>query len=405
MTERILIVGASLAGLRTAEALRRAGATASITVLGDEPHLPYNRPPLSKAILTGADTADTLQFPLRESVADVDWLLGSAAVDLDLDRARVTSADGTEHPFDQLVIATGVRARRVHTVVGRPRQCVIRTRDDVDQLRPQLQPGTRLVIIGNGLIGCETAASSRGLGVEVTVVGRSPLALERLFGRELAEIFAARHRDAGVATITAQVTDIVDLDEAPVQVHLDDGTVLTADVVVEAIGSEPNTDWLHGTGIDLRDGVAVDAGMRALRTDGSVVDDVFAVGDVASAPHPLAHGARRRIEHWNMPAEHAKRAAAVMVAPLAERDARARATVAPLPSMWTDQYQFHLLSYGLPALGDDMRLIENNDADDRVYGAYRGDDLVGVVGLGMRSAVLARRAEVLHTMTRYGATA
>ncbi|MHB1235152.1 MAG: NAD(P)/FAD-dependent oxidoreductase, partial [Microbacteriaceae bacterium] len=241
-TEPVVIVGASLGGLRTAEALRRAGYAGPVRVIGDEVHAPYNRPPLSKEVLTAGVTHQAVAFPARESTADVEWMLGARAIGVDLPAQTVILHDGTAVRYGDLVIATGLRPRRLPLPFLSGRHA-IRTLDDAMALRSELVPGARVVVAGSGFIGCEVAATATKLGCAVTVVSPSDEPLIRPLGRLLGAEIRRRHQARGI--VFRRECRVVGFEGADrlTGVVLDDGSVEPADVLVEAIGCEPNTGW------------------------------------------------------------------------------------------------------------------------------------------------------------------
>jgi NADPH-dependent 2,4-dienoyl-CoA reductase/sulfur reductase-like enzyme len=396
MSKPVVIVGASMGGLRMAEALRRFGYAGPITVIGDEPHAPYNRPPLSKEVLAAEVSHEAVAFPQRPATADVNWVLGTRAVSADLDHHTVTDSNGEIHPYGTLVVATGLRPKRLHVanseLAGRH---AVRTLDDAIALRADLQPGAKVVIVGAGFIGCEVAATARKLGCEVTIVGPGSLPMLRPLGHELAAEMMRRHVEQGVTF--RMKTNAVDLvgETRVTAVVLDDGTTLDCDVLVESIGSHANTEWLEGCDLDLSSGVLTDSSMRALRVDGTPWETVFAIGDVARFPNPTFGDESRRIEHWNIPTDTAKRAAQVITAGFQSAEDLVRVAserFAPIPSFWSDQYDNHLLAYGLTALADESRLLDGDISADCVFGYYRRGEMVGVCGIGLRSVVQGYRA-------------
>ncbi len=392
----LLIVGASMAGLRTAEGARRAGYTGPITFLGAEAHAPYNRPPLSKELLQteGQGHAD-VAFPIRSALEEgVEWVLGRSAVSLDTARRVVVDDAGAEHPYSALVIATGLRPKPLpiddHGLGGIH---VLRTLDDAVALRDVLRPGANVVILGSGFVGCEIAATAAKNGATVSVVTQSRVPLLRAVGPLLGAELRRRHEEHGVTFFTGESLFGLVGDPAVERVILTSGVMLECDVLVVAVGSDPNTEWLASSGLDVSDGVLVDGGLRAVGIDGGVNPDVFAVGDVARYPNPLFDDVARRVEHWNLPTETGKRAGQLIAAHLAGEDCEplAASGFAPLPSFWSDQYDAHLLAFGMTYLADRSELVAGSPDDECVVEYYRGDTLVGVCGIGMRSAVQAYR--------------
>ncbi|MEV8630320.1 FAD-dependent oxidoreductase [Streptosporangium sp. NPDC051023] len=426
MSQRIVIAGASMGGLRAAERLRAGGFTGEIVAVGDEAHLPYNRPPLSKEALASEVTHEAVAFRLRPAVADVTWRLGVPIAAADLAVRAVRLADGTELAYDGLVVATGMRPRRLPVpgpVAGRH---VVRTLEDAATLRAELTPGTRVLVIGAGFIGCEVAATARVLGCPVTVVAPEAAPMLRPLGAELGAALQRRHEAEGVSFLLgrtvrrflgdgpqaaqpAQPTQPTQPTQ-PAQTaktggsgtgagrvsgaELSDGTVVEADVVVEAVGSASNTEWLDGNGLDLSDGVLCD---NALRVEGR--SRLVAVGDVARFPNPRYDEVARRVEHWSIPTDTAKRAVPSLLADLGHA-AHDPVPFAPLPTFWSDQYGLRIQSFGAPALGgDDIRVLEGDLGGEVVVGYHDGGRLVGVVMIGLPSAVARYRTELMNTPT------
>lgn len=385
-----------MAGLRTAEGARRAGYTGPIEFLGAEAHAPYNRPPLSKELLQteGQGHAD-VAFPIRSALEEgVSWVLGRAAVSLDAGRRVVVDDAGDEHPYSALVIATGLRPKPLpiddHGLGGIH---VLRTLDDAVALRDVLRPGANVVILGSGFVGCEIAATAAKNGATVSVVTQSRVPLQRALGALLGAEMRRRHEEHGVRFFTGESLFGLVGDPSVERVILTSGVMLECDVLVVAVGSDPNTEWLASSGLDVSDGVLVDAGLRAVGSDGVVRPDVFAVGDVARYANPLFDDVARRVEHWNLPTETGKRAGQLIAAHLAGDDCEPLAAegFAPLPSFWSDQYDAHVLAFGMTYLADRSELVAGRVDDECVVEFFRGDDLVGVCGIGMRSAVQAYR--------------
>lgn len=379
----IAVVGASLGGLRSAEQLRAAGWEGPITVYGDEPHPPYNRPPLSKEVLAGEAPATATALRHRPSVADVEWRLGTAVESADLAARTLTLADGSVHAYEGLVAATGVRPRRLPLPGGPPRH-VVRTLEDSAALGAELADGVRVLVIGSGFIGCEVAATARRAGCEVTVVAPEAEPMTAALGEVLGRVLRGRHEARRVRFRMGRLVSELG-DEGVV---LDDGSEIAADVLVEAVGSLPNVGWLAATaGVDLTDGILCDGHLRIAGLPHAV-----AVGDVARFPNPRYGALARRVEHWSMPADCAKHAARVLVAGLGAGTAppHGLAPFAPLPSFWSDQFDVRVQSFGLPGVGEEARLLggePDSGGGDVVYGYYSGERLVGVVALGGAKAV------------------
>lgn len=361
----VVIAGAGLGGLRAAEQLRAAGHAGPVTVIGAEVHLPYNRPPLSKELLADPDELTAAQahakvvFRRRSSVADVTFRLGQPVVASDLAAGKLRLGDGADVAFDALVIATGLRPRRLpfpRASATTPPTRVLRNLEDNLELRAALLPGTRVAIIGAGFVGCEVAGTALRLGCEVTVIEAVGAPMERVLGEELATAVQRSHEAAGIRFLTNRTVTVIG-DDA---VEVSDAAVVPTDVIIEATGSLPNVEWLDGNGLDLSDGVLCDNTLAVVPAEpdgwhGRVV----AVGDVARFPNPLFDLVPRRVEHWSMPTDTAKRAAATLHAALTGAPADAT-PFAPLPSFWSDQLDLRMWSYGAPQLGTAMTIVEGD---------------------------------------------
>ncbi|MFF0226242.1 NAD(P)/FAD-dependent oxidoreductase [Streptomyces sp. NPDC004629] len=395
MSATVVVAGASMAGLRAAEQLRAAGWAGPITLVGDEPHMPYNRPPLSKEVLAGKASFESLTFRPRASVADVQWRLGTRLVAADLDRRVVELDDGETLSYGGLVVATGMRPRRLHCPGPLAGRHTVRTLADARGLREALaRPGARVVVIGAGFIGCEVAATAATLGaIDVTVVDPLPLPMVGPLGELLGTALLKRHRQHGIRFALGAGVSGFEGEDRVTGVALSDGTVLAADVVIESVGSLANVEWLDGNGLDLTDGVLTD---EHLRVGGR--PDVVAVGDVARFPNARYDGVPRRVEHWSIPTDTAKHAARVLAAHLDGAQA-GLAPFAPLPTFWSDQHDFRLQSFGAPALGQqDVRVLDGDPDGDVLVGYHTDGRLIGVVALGGQAAAAAAaryRAELL----------
>ncbi|MEU9273101.1 FAD-dependent oxidoreductase [Streptomyces sp. NPDC048251] len=388
---RIVIVGASAGGLATAEALRRMGYEGVLTLIGAEEHLPYDRPPLSKQILTGEWKQDRL--PLRRP-ADIDALgldlrLGTAATGLDQAGQTVALADGTRVPYDAVVIATGVRPRRLPGTEDLAGVHTLRTLENALSFKARLRPGQRLVIVGAGFIGAEAAAVARGLGVEITVLEAAPLPMAQAVGEQAGEFLAQVHRDHGVLLRTgAQVAGILGAQGEVTGVALADGTVLPADDVLVAIGSLPNTEWLDGSGLKVDNGLVCDEFSAA-------APGVYGVGDVARWHNPL-FGTAMRIEHRTNAAEQGMAVARNLLSPDARRP------FAPVPYFWSDQYDMKIQAYGNLRAHDEALVMEHDPAMRRLLVAYRtGDRLVGALAVGLPPKILRAWRALIASRTAW----
>ncbi|MET9387389.1 FAD-dependent oxidoreductase [Streptomyces sp. NPDC002928] len=369
---RIVIVGASLAGLRAAETLREKGFTGSLTVVGDEPHPPYDRPPLSKQVLLGKAAATSVELPMRRD-PEAEWRLGVRATGLDPMEKRVLLADGGSLPFDRLLIATGTRARPWPNPDEGALDGVftLRTIEDAGRLAERLDAGPRRVlVIGAGFTGSEIASACRERGIDVTVAERGPAPLVGALGGILGKFAARLHRTHGVDLRTGVTVTALRGNGRFTGADLSDGSHVEADVAVVALGAVRNTEWLADSGLAAGPrGVACDAGCRAFDMYGIVTDDVFVAGDVARFPHPLFEYQMLSLEHWGNAVEQAEVAAHNMVSPGPRR--RPHLTV---PAFWSSQFGLNIKSVGVPTFSDQVVIAQGSVEDERlvaVYG-YRG---------------------------------
>jgi len=379
--DSVVIVGASLGGLRAAELLRRKGYTGSLTLVGDELHLPYDRPPLSKQLLTGAFSEE--QLALRRKPYDelaLDLRLGVRATALDVAQRQLTLADGTPLTYGALVLATGARARRLPDQPELQGLFELRTLDHARALRDALAGKPRVCVIGAGFIGAEVASSARTVGCEVTVLEAAEVPLQRGLGSVLGEALGQRMRDHGVALrCSVAIAGFEASGEGSARtltgVRLTTGEVIPAEVCVVGIGAVPNVEWLAGSGLTLSDGVVTDARCRA-------AEGVYAIGDVARFHNPLFDESMR-LEHWSNAVEGARAAVDHLLNP-AEA-----APYAHVPSFWSDQFGVKLQGAGRPR-GDDELVFAAGSADTEKFCAIYGRNgkLTGVVGASMPPLVI-----------------
>ena len=334
-TRDIIVVGAGLAGLRTVEALRRRGYPGSVTLVGEEVLLPYDRPPLSKAVLTGASEHTVTALTTADAVRalDVELRRGERAEALDVERHRITLSSGTLG-YGQLVLATGSSPRRLPHLADLAGVYVLRTVDDAAAIRAALLAGPRVVVIGGGFIGAEVASSARALGLDTTIVDPLPVLMYRGLGPVIGARATALHRDAGVQLRLGTQVDSLVGDARVEGVRCSDGSVVPADVVVVGVGASPNTGWLDSSGLKLDDGVVCDEYLRA-------APDVYAVGDIARWFHPL-YGETIRAEHWTSAVEHADAVSATLTGD--------PTSCASVPYVWSDQHgvKFQIAGRVLP---------------------------------------------------------
>jgi 3-phenylpropionate/trans-cinnamate dioxygenase ferredoxin reductase subunit len=367
----IVIVGASLAGLSAAETLRTEGFSGPLTLIGDEPYLPYDRPPLSKSVLAGWIGADHTQLPWCEPLEDVEWRLGVAATGLDLAAKRVQLADGQSTAYDRLLIATGTRARPWPHPDEAALEGVftLRGRADAERLRQRLaaKPG-RVLVIGGGFTGSEIASVCCELGLPVTVIERGTAPLVGALGGVIAERVARLQREHGV-DLRSQVT-VTSLEGDRHghlrRAHLSDGRGIDTDVAIVALGAIRNTEWLQTSGIAFGAfGVACDAGCRCFDINAIVTDDVFVAGDVARFPHALYDYQFLSLEHWGNAVEQARVAAHNMICAPADR----RPHVA-VPAFWSNQFGVNIKSVGVPPAADEVVIAQGSLDDARFVAAY-----------------------------------
>jgi NADPH-dependent 2,4-dienoyl-CoA reductase/sulfur reductase-like enzyme len=369
--KRFVIVGASLAGLSAAEALRAEGFRGRLTVVGDEPYAPYDRPPLSKIVMTGRVPASHTTLPRRSALRDVEWRLGVAASGLDVNAKQLRLADGGAIEFDHILIATGARARPWQD----PEQArldgvlTLRGLDDAARLREHLARGPRRVlVIGGGFTGSEVASSCRELGLPVTLVERNAAPLIGALGGAIAERAAALQCAHGVdlrcgVTVTSLEGDA---QEHLRRARLSDGSEIDVDIAVVALGAVRNTEWLGGSRLAAGEfGIACDAGCRAFADNLIVTDSFFVAGDVARFPHPLYRHQFLALEHWGNAVEQARIAAHNMICAPADRLPHLA-----VPSFWSSQFGVNIKSVGVPSAGDQVAIVQGSLAAGRFVAAY-----------------------------------
>jgi 3-phenylpropionate/trans-cinnamate dioxygenase ferredoxin reductase subunit len=358
------------------------GFHGSLTLVGDEAHLPYDRPPLSKQLLSGAWGQERLRLRSAEELVplDLDLRLGSPAVALDPKVREVVLGDGTPVGYDMLVVATGVRPRRLPGTEGIAGVHVLRTLEDALAVRAVLAAGRSLVVVGGGFIGAEAAAVARELGCEVTLVTDQQVPLADAVGTEVGAMLADLHRDHGVNIVTGTAVEGVLAENGRVTgIRLADGGTIAATAVLVGIGTRPNIEWLAGSGLPLGNGIECDATLYA-------GGGVWAAGDVASWPEPVS-GERRRIEHRTNAAEQALAVARNILAPPGE--ARALTTV---PYVWSDQYDRKIQIYGRSRGADQVRIIDGNLAERRFTALYgREGRVVAALGINLVRPLRALR--------------
>jgi len=383
----IVVVGASLAGLRAAEEIRHEGHSGPVIIVGDEIHAPYDRPPLSKQLLAGTWDVHRVHHhtPDKLDALGLEFRLGRRALSLDTEDRTVVLDDGHELRYDGLVVATGAWPRSLPGTEGLPGVRTLRTLDDCLGIRSDLESagvGARVVVIGAGFIGSEVAATCHGLGAEVTVVEALPTPLGRVLGDQMGEACAQLHRAQGVTVLTGVLVDRLSTrpgGTTPTVVHLADGTALEADLVVVGIGVAPAVGWLEGSGLTIEDGVVCSSALFA-------GDGVVAAGDVARWLHP-ASGEQLRIEHWTNAAEGGAAAARNLLAGSAAAE-----PYGPVPFFWSDQYQTKIQVIGLPGPDDEVVVVEGSVGEGQLVALYRrGDRLRAALAFSRPRHLMAYR--------------
>jgi 3-phenylpropionate/trans-cinnamate dioxygenase ferredoxin reductase component len=379
----IVVVGASLAGLRAVETLRREGFEGRLTLVGAEAHLPYDRPPLSKELLAGEWEHD--QVVLRRvpyDDLDLELRLGVAATSLDVAARRVSLAGGTELEFDGLVIATGSTPR---TLPGQPALdgvFTLRTIDDCHAIRERLDAGARVCVIGAGFIGAEVAATCRKRGLDVTVLEALPQPMVRGVGMVLGEVLARLHRDRGVDLRCGVTLESIEGDGRVEHVRLADGERVECDVLLVAVGVAPETRWLESSGLVLDNGVVCDETLLA-------APGVVAAGDVARWPNPAFDGEVMRVEHWTNAAEQGVYVGSRL---LHDDGDGPPEPFAPVPFVWSDQYDVKIQIAGRFSGQDRMEVVHGSLDDERFVTIFeRGGRISGVLGFSEPRRVMQYR--------------
>ena len=389
---RLVVVGASLAGLRAVQAARQHGFEGTITLVGAEEHLPYDRPPLSKAYLDAAAVPDVMLMPeqqLRDGLG-VEVMLGAPATKLDLAAREVTVADRPV-PYDVLVIATGARARTIPGATAIAGVHTLRCLEDAAAVRAALDAGARTVVVGAGFIGSEVASAARKRNLDVTVVEAADIPMMPAVGADVGSLLADLHRREGTDLRCGVTVKRIYRRKGRVRgVALSDGSVIDADLVVVGVGAAPATEWLAGSGLELDDGVLCDETLAARGADG-----VYAAGDIARWPNEL-FGTVMRVEHWTAAAEQGAAAAGNAVGP------GPPTRYVTVPYFWSDWYRHRIQFVGV-AGGDEVHLVtvdgrsESSRAEDQPAGRTvalyrRGDRVVGALTINGQAVVMKYRA-------------
>jgi 3-phenylpropionate/trans-cinnamate dioxygenase ferredoxin reductase subunit len=370
----VVIVGASLAGLRAAEEVRHEGHRGPVIIVGEEIHAPYDRPPLSKQLLSGKWDVERIHHHAPDvlDTLGLEFRLGRRATALDTSARTVTCDDGTELPYDGLVVATGAATRHLPGTDGMAHVWELRTLDDCLGIRADLAASgdrPRLVVIGAGFIGSEVAATCQGIGARVTVLESYHTPLARVLGDRMGQVCADLHRANGMDLRCSVTIDHLESDPGgpdPVTVVLDDGTRLAADVVVVGIGVVPSTGWLDGSGLTVDNGVRCDGSLLA-------ADRVVAAGDVANWVRPST-GLPTRVEHWTNAAEGGPAAARNLLA-----GTDGATPYDPVPFFWSDQYATKIQMLGLPDPEDEVVVVSGSGEEGKMIALYRSGGRLGAV--------------------------
>ncbi|GDY31660.1 NAD(P)/FAD-dependent oxidoreductase [Gandjariella thermophila] len=363
--DRIVVVGAGLAGLSAAERLREHGWDGELVIVGDEPHRPYNRTPLSKELLTGDRQPAELRLRCHTEL-DAVWRTGTEVRGVDLRRRVLALPHGERLDFDGLVIATGAEARHLPGApTASPRVHLLRTVDDARALDVSLATARRLVVVGGGFIGCELASTARERALDVSIVASAPTLLARPLGDELGEYATELHRRHGVRLYLDNAVAEWSESRRGITLRLRGGERLRADTVVIGIGAVPRADWLAGNGLDLSDGVACTPTCHVLGPHRRPLDGIVAAGDVARWPNLRIDPVPRRVEHWLNAIEMGQHAAtALLTGP------RGVDPFTPVPRFWSHQHGVRIQSVGMPGLGGDLRVLDGSMRSGRFVAGF-----------------------------------
>ncbi|MGW0832556.1 NAD(P)/FAD-dependent oxidoreductase [Streptomyces prunicolor] len=357
----VAVVGASLAGLSAARSLRKQGYDGRLVVIGDEPHRPYDRPPLSKEFLAGTLTEADLLLEMDDEDLRAEWLLGARAVGLQVDGVErvLLLDDGREVRADGVVVATGAAARNLPGTDGLAGVHTLRTLDDARALRDELALGGRLVVIGGGFIGAEVASTAYALGLDVTVIEAAPTPLAGPLGETMGGVVSALHEAHGVRLLCGVGVKGLSGEARVDAVLLEDGRTVPADMVVVGVGARPCVEWLEGSGVELDNGVKCGADGR------TSLAGVVAVGDCANWYDPQA-GSHRRVEHWTGARERPDAAVAALLSWGAVEAGAPRP-----PYFWSDQYGVKIQFAGHAAGADSVTVEEGAPGDRSFLAVYR----------------------------------
>ena len=397
--ETIVIIGASLAGVRAAETLRSNGFAGALTIIGAETHMPYDRPPLSKNYLAGDWDADRIALRKEDDLysLNINWMLGQPATSLNTDASVVTLADGATVSYDGLIIATGGLVRRLPNQPDIAGVHVLRTLDDATVLRDELVEGARVVVIGAGFIGLEAAATATKRGAKVTVLEGLDAPLIRALGAEMGAAIGAVHERNGVTIRCSVQVASINGDTKVSGVTLTNGDTIDADVVIVGIGVAPATQWCSDSSLTIDDGIVCDANLNAGPTN------VFVAGDVLRWPNGMFKDIEptMRVEHWTNAAEQGAVVAQNLLATLRNEPMQSYSAV---PFFWSDQFDARIQFLGRAFATSTVDVVAGNVADGRWCAMYSTNDrLTGVLGVSMPKLVMPSRAMLSTYTSRYDA--
>ncbi|MQY14344.1 3-phenylpropionate/cinnamic acid dioxygenase ferredoxin--NAD(+) reductase component [Streptomyces sp. RB5] len=397
---RIVIVGGGLAAVSAANRLRDRGFDDEVVIVGEETRRPYSRPPLSKQFLAGELTADQLTFR-AERALDAHWLTGTRVTGIDVAERTLELPGGESLPYDGLIVATGVDARRLpEAPVFSDRVRTIRTLADATAVQAWARGGAgqRLAIVGGGFVGCELALTARTLGMDVTLIVQSAPLLGRVLGADVGGVVNRIQERAGVDVRLGTKIDGWADTTTGLRLKLDDGDVLETDLAVLGIGSAPRTEWLRGSGLDVKDGVLCAPTCHVIGPAGAPLPNVVAAGDVARWPNARYDDTPRRVEHLINAVEMGQHAAESLL-----RGPHRARPFTPVPRFWSDQHGHRLQACGSPALGKDVEIVEGSLRSERFVARYTretgyGRQIVAAVAFDMPLELLAYRDDIGRTL-------
>jgi NADPH-dependent 2,4-dienoyl-CoA reductase/sulfur reductase-like enzyme len=377
----VAVVGASLAGLSSARALREQGFDGRLVIVGAERHRPYDRPPLSKEFLGGTASEADLTLESDDEDLDAEWRLGTMVTSLEAG-SRLSLSDGSTLSVDGIVLATGAQPRRLPQMDQLAGLHLLRTLEDARALRADLKPGARLVVVGAGFIGAEVASTASGLGVDVTVLEAATSPLAGAIGEQMGQVVSGLHADHGVTLRCGVGVAAIEGEDHVSGVRLADGTLVPADVVLVGVGVKPTTDWLAGSDIDIADGVLCDA------YGATSVEHVVAVGDCSTWYDPATRR-HQRLEHWTAARERAGIAVATLLS--GGTDQR----VGRPPYFWSDQYGGRIQFTGHITGHDEVTVDEGSIAERDFVAVYRrAGEPVGVIAVNRGKAFTRWRRQL-----------